>query len=64
MHRFNPAAMVAFFGGLVCTYLFMFGIIPLFQGPIATAMGGVDLSWLAGGLSSSVLYYVLGRKYA
>jgi toxin CptA len=42
----------------------MFGIIPLFQGPIATAMGGIDLSWLAGGLSSSILYYLLGRKYA
>ncbi|WP_246264067.1 purine-cytosine permease family protein [Aromatoleum toluvorans] len=64
MQKFNPAAMVAFFGGLGCTYLFMYGIIPLFQGPFAVAMGGVDLSWLAGGASSAVLYYVLGRRYA
>lgn len=64
MRKFNPAAMVAFFGGLGCTYLFMYGVIPLFQGPIAVAMGGVDLSWLAGGLSSAVLYYWLGRRYA
>lgn len=64
MRRFNPAAFAAFFGGLGCTYLFMYGIIPLFQGPIATAMGGVDLSWLAGGVTAAVLYYLLGRKYA
>jgi len=64
MRRFNPAALAAFFGGLACTYLFMYGIIPLFQGPIATAMGGVDLSWLAGSLSAAALYYVLGRKSA
>ena len=64
MSRFNPAAFVAFFGGLGCTYLFMYGIIPLFQGPIATAMGGVDLSWLAGGVTAAALYYLLGRKYA
>jgi toxin CptA len=64
MSRFNPAALVAFFGGLACTYLFMYGIIPLFQGPIATAMGGVDLSWLAGSVTAAALYYLLGRKYA
>ena len=64
MSRFNPAALVAFFGGLVSTYLFMYGIIPLFQGPIAAAMGGVDLSWLAGSVTAAALYYLLGRKHA
>lgn len=37
------------------------------QGPIARAMHGVDLSWLAGGITSAVLYAALGpivaRKY-
>ena len=32
------------------------------QGPIAVALGGWDLSWLAGGLSSAVCYAVLGPR--
>ena len=56
----NWAGYVAFFAGIACTWLFMYGVTPLFQGPIATAMGGVDLSWLAGGLVSAGVYAVLG----
>ncbi|MFM6848519.1 MAG: hypothetical protein ACKOVB_05385, partial [Terrabacter sp.] len=39
---------------------FMYGGAPMFQGPIATAMGGVDLSWLAGTATSAGLYFALG----
>ena len=42
------------------TWMFMYGGIPALQGPIATAMGGVDCSWLAGTVTSSVLYFALG----
>ena len=56
----NWAGFTAFFAGLFATWLFMFGLIPIFQGPIAVAMGGVDLSWLAGGLTSALVYAVLG----
>jgi toxin CptA len=63
----NWAGYVAFFTGIVATWLFMYGVTPLFQGPIARAMGGVDLSWLAGGLVAGGVYAVLGpivaRKY-
>ncbi len=63
----NWAGMTAFLAGIVATWLFMFGLIPVFQGPIAVAMGGVDLSWLAGGVTSALVYAVLGpvvaRKY-
>jgi toxin CptA len=38
----------------------MYGVIPVFQGPIAVAMGGVDLSWLAGGVAAAAVYAVLG----
>ncbi|MEV7661970.1 cytosine permease [Paenarthrobacter sp. NPDC089316] len=55
----NPRALVAFAAGLVMTWLFMYGALPIFQGPIATAMGGVDLSWLAGSLTSGALYFAL-----
>ncbi|BCT75056.1 cytosine permease [Sinomonas cyclohexanicum] len=56
----NPVALIAFFAGLIMTWLFMDGAIPIFQGPIAMAMGGVDLSWLAGTATSAGLYFALG----
>src|SRR3954470_8678194 len=56
----NWAGYAAFFAGILATWLFMYGLIPFFQGPIAVAMGGVDLSWLAGGLVSAGVYAVLG----
>ena len=64
----NWAGYVAFFTGIAATWLFMYGVTPMFQGPIAIAMGGVDLSWLAGAGVSAGVYAVLGpivaRKYA
>ena len=42
----------------------MYGLTPVLQGPIAVAMGGVDLSWLAGGLTSAAVYAVLGPVVA
>jgi hypothetical protein len=40
----------------------MYGLVPAMQGPIAVALGGWDLSWLAGGLSSAAAYAVLGPR--
>jgi toxin CptA len=56
----NWAGYVAFFAGVLATWLFMYGMLPIFQGPIAVSMGGVDLSWLAGGLTSAAVYAALG----
>ncbi|EWT07217.1 thiamine permease [Intrasporangium chromatireducens Q5-1] len=56
----NVSALVAFVAGLVMTWMFMYGSLPIFQGPVATAMGGVDLSWLAGTLTSGLVYFALG----
>lgn len=55
----RPTALVALGIGIVCTWLFMYGMTPLLQGPIARAMGGVDLSWLAGGTAAAMSYFVL-----
>jgi NCS1 family nucleobase:cation symporter-1 len=55
----RPTALVALGVGIVFTWLFMYGMTPLLQGPIATAMGGVDLSWLAGGLAATASYVAL-----
>jgi NCS1 nucleoside transporter family len=56
----NWAGFTAFFAGIFATWLLMYGLLPIFQGPIAVAMGGVDLSWLAGGLTSALVYSILG----
>lgn len=63
----NWAGMVAFIVGIFATWLFMYGVFPVMQGWAAVAMGGWDFSWLAGGLTSAIIYAVLGplahRKY-
>ncbi|MER5389318.1 cytosine permease [Saccharopolyspora sp. NPDC002686] len=58
----NPAALLSFGAGIVATWLFMHGVIEVFQGPLASALGGVDLSWLAGGLVAGGAYAVLGSR--
>lgn len=61
---FNWAGYVAFVVGMVMTWLFMYGAFPAAQGPIATAMGGYDLSWLVGLLTSAGIYAALGPRVA
>ncbi|QCU78911.1 cytosine permease [Citricoccus sp. SGAir0253] len=58
----NPAAMIAFAGGIVMTWMCMYGSFPALQGPIATAVGGIDFSWLAGTVTAAGLYFVLGLR--
>ncbi|WP_312856919.1 purine-cytosine permease family protein [Arthrobacter mobilis] len=58
----NPAAFIAFFAGLLMTWLCMYGSDPVFQGPLARAAGGIDFSWLAGSLTAAGLYFALGFR--
>ena len=58
----NGATLASFGIGVVATWLFMYGLTPALQGFAARAMGGVDLSWLAGGLAAAGSYAVLGRR--
>lgn len=55
----RPTALAALAIGVVCTWMFMYGMTPLLQGPAALALGGIDLSWLAGGLSAGITYFAL-----
>ncbi|STZ41623.1 purine-cytosine permease-like transporter [Mycolicibacterium gilvum] len=55
----RPSALISLAVGIVFTWLFMYGMVPMMQGPIAVALGGVDLSWLAGGLAAGSLYAAL-----
>ncbi|MDI2030239.1 cytosine permease [Saccharopolyspora sp. TS4A08] len=58
----NSAALLAFGAGIVGTWLFMHGTVDVFRGPLAEALGGVDLSWLVGGLVAGALYALLGSR--
>jgi len=57
----RPAALIALAIGIVCTWMFMYGLLPVLQGPAAAAMGGIDLSWLAGGAAAALSYLALNK---
>jgi nucleobase:cation symporter-1, NCS1 family len=54
--------MVCFVAGIVATWMFMYGPIAVMQGFGSRALGGLDLSWLVGGLVAAGLYAVLGPR--
>ncbi|ETK30785.1 purine-cytosine permease family protein [Microbispora sp. ATCC PTA-5024] len=58
------SAVVAFLAGAFATWAFSYGVPAFLQGPGARALGGVDLSWLAGAVVSALVYYVAGRRSA
>ena len=58
----NWATMVCFVAGIVATWMFMYGPIGVMQGFGSRALGGLDLSWLVGGLVAAGLYAVLGPR--
>jgi toxin CptA len=58
------SAVLAFLAGIVATWAFSYGVPAFLQGPGARALGGVDLSWLAGATVSGVVYYLAGPRSA
>lgn len=54
-------AIIAFLLGVVATWSFEYAVPTWLQGPAATAIGGIDLSWLAGSVVAG-LAYVLGLR--
>ena len=60
---FNWAGLIAFAIGLVAAWAFQMGTITIMQGPLALAMGGVDLSWLTGMGVASASYLALHRHF-
>jgi nucleobase:cation symporter-1, NCS1 family len=55
----NWAAIISLLAGLIMTWLFLYGLVTPLQGPVARALNGLDLSWLAGMLTGGLLYYTL-----
>lgn len=62
LRSLNPVAYVAFFAGILMTWLCMYGSVPALQGPIARAVGGVDFSWPAGTVTSATIYFVFSYR--
>ncbi|MEO6020096.1 MAG: cytosine permease [Knoellia sp.] len=58
----NWATMFSFAVGVFFTWMFLYGLTPALQGYAARAMGGLDLSWLAGGLTSAATYALVGGR--
>jgi NCS1 family nucleobase:cation symporter-1 len=56
----NPAGCVAILAGMVIAALTMKS--PLYNGPIATALGGADLSWILGLPVSAFVYAICQRR--
>jgi nucleobase:cation symporter-1, NCS1 family len=50
-------AMLAFLAGILATWACSYGAVSVMQGPIATALGGIDLSWLGGPFVAAAFYY-------
>jgi NCS1 nucleoside transporter family len=55
-------ALLAFLIGVVFTWMFLSSSVAVLQGPVSALLGGIDLSWLAGGLSAALSYYLLARR--
>lgn len=54
-------AIIAFVLGIGATWSFEFAVPTWLQGPAAIALGGIDLSWLAGSIVAG-LAYVIGLR--
>jgi nucleobase:cation symporter-1, NCS1 family len=55
----SAPAVIAFVVGMVATWSAEYGIPTYLQGPLAKAMGGVDLSWLVGSVVAGAVYLLL-----
>jgi NCS1 family nucleobase:cation symporter-1 len=58
--RINGAAVTCYVAGILVQLPFIAS--PLFTGPVARAMGGIDLSWIVGLAVTSPAYYWLARR--
>jgi len=58
--RVNAAAVSCYALGIAVQLPFVAS--PLYTGPIARAMGGVDLSWIVGLIITSPAYYWLAKR--
>jgi purine-cytosine permease-like protein len=61
-HGLNPAGCIALVAGMLAAVLTMRS--PVYDGPIASALGGSDLSWIVGLPTAALVYAGLVRRRA
>jgi nucleobase:cation symporter-1, NCS1 family len=54
----NWRTMLAFLAGVAAEVPFADSVYPAFEGPVATAWNGLDMSWLVGFIVAGALYYL------
>jgi NCS1 family nucleobase:cation symporter-1 len=59
---FNAKAVTVFIVGIAAEVPFMNASWPKFEGPVATALGGADISWLVGFAVAGLLYFIASRN--
>jgi purine-cytosine permease-like protein len=59
---YGVSGLVSLAAGVVAGWAWQYGLVPAMQGPVATALGNTDFSWLSGSVVAGGLYYVLARK--
>ncbi|CAN3130805.1 cytosine permease [Mycobacterium sp. smrl_JER01] len=59
--RYNAAGLTSLAAGIIAGWSWQYGLVPAMQGPIATALGNTDFSWLSGSLVAGALYFLLVR---
>ena len=59
---YNVSGLVSLAAGLVAGWAWQYGLVPAMQGPVATALGNTDFSWLSGSVVAGGLYFLLARR--
>ncbi|HTI75294.1 MAG TPA: cytosine permease [Mycobacterium sp.] len=60
----NRSGLISLAAGVVAGWSWQYGLVPAMQGPVATALGNSDFSWLAGSLVAGALYWTLAKRAA
>ena len=60
--KFNVPGLVSLAAGIVAGWAWQYGLVPVMQGPLATALGNTDFSWFSGSVVAGGMYWVLSRS--
>jgi nucleobase:cation symporter-1, NCS1 family len=60
--RYNISGLVSLGAGIISGWAWQYGLVPVMQGPLASALGNTDFSWLSGSVVAGGLYLFLARR--
>jgi len=60
--KYNAGGLISLAAGIIAGWAWQFGLVPVMQGPLATALGNTDFSWLSGSVVAGGLYFLLARR--